>query len=161
MKNVVTLMFKPDIRICEGAIDYKVPAPGRTIYCIGENNLPSDRFNRAREILRRLAYGFHNYAAREVVARFHRDLKRSEGKKTIDPSAEQRKADVMIALRVKRAIREAHDGIELKDLISVLSLPPQLIERAVNRLVQNGSIEVCESGGSRYLRSIPIRLNRP
>jgi hypothetical protein len=41
---------------------------GGAIYCLAGTTLPAEPKARARELLRRLAYGFNDYAAREVVA---------------------------------------------------------------------------------------------
>lgn len=78
MRYVVSTSMKPDVRIHAGNYDFKVPRPGRMIYCIGEQSLParSDSYQWAQEIMRRLAYGFHDWAAREIVSRYHRDIKR-------------------------------------------------------------------------------------
>ncbi|MBB4064032.1 hypothetical protein [Gellertiella hungarica] len=76
MKIVVSLHSPPDIRIFAGSGDFKAVRPGLVSYCIGEDNLPAEGRERSREIMRRLAYSFHDWAAREIVARYHRDLKR-------------------------------------------------------------------------------------
>lgn len=78
MRYVISTPVKPDIRIYPGDFDFKVPRPGRAIYCIGENSLPprTDRSAWAREVMRHLAYVFHDWAAREIVSRYHRDVKR-------------------------------------------------------------------------------------
>jgi len=76
MRNVVTMSVLPDIRIHDGDRDFIVPSPGHRIYCIGSKNLPDDDKAWAREILRRLAYGCFEYASREIVARYARDVQR-------------------------------------------------------------------------------------
>lgn len=76
MRNVVSTYDPPEIRLHRGPRDFKAVSPGRVVYCIAEVNLPQKPQDRAREVLRRLAYGFHDWAAREIVARFHRDIKR-------------------------------------------------------------------------------------
>ncbi|WP_273728796.1 hypothetical protein [Brucella gallinifaecis] len=76
MLNVRTSEFKPDVRIHDGEHDFKVISPKGIINCIAACNLPEDEKARAREIIRRLAYGFHDISAREVAKRFHQDLKK-------------------------------------------------------------------------------------
>jgi hypothetical protein len=76
MRNVVTLSRPLDIRVHGGPRDFKVPMLGGAIYCLAGTTLPAEPEPRAREMLRRLAYGFNDYAAREVAARYHRDRKR-------------------------------------------------------------------------------------
>ncbi len=75
MLNVRTSEFKPDVRIHDGEHDFKVSSPKGIINCIAACNLPDEPKARAREIIRRLAYGFHEISAREVAKRFHQDLK--------------------------------------------------------------------------------------
>ena len=77
MLNIVTLPTEPDVRLHDGKGDFLVPGPDCPVYCIAEAELPTPSRERAREIMRRLAYGFFDYAAREIVARYHRDLKRA------------------------------------------------------------------------------------
>lgn len=75
MINVRTSEFKPDVRIHDGEYDFKVSSPTGINNCIAGCNLPDEPKARAREIIRRLAYGFHDISAREVAKRFHQDLK--------------------------------------------------------------------------------------
>lgn len=75
MLNVRTSEFQPDVRIHDGEHDFVVRTPGNIINCIAGCNLPEGKKARAREIIRRLAYGFHDISAREVAKRFHQDLK--------------------------------------------------------------------------------------
>lgn len=79
MLNVVTADVLPDVRIHSGKDDFIVIAPGHIINCVAASNLPEGRKARAREIIRRLAYGFHDFSAREVAKRYHSDLKRKRG----------------------------------------------------------------------------------
>lgn len=75
VRNVVTGRIPP-IFIHDEADDFYVPAPGARTYCLAVRNLPAARQARACEILRRMAYGFHEYASREVVGRARRDIVR-------------------------------------------------------------------------------------
>lgn len=75
MLNVVTADIRPDVRIHSGKDDFVVARPGHKIHCIAVANLPEGKKARAREIIRRLAYGFHEVSAREVAKRYHQDLK--------------------------------------------------------------------------------------
>jgi len=94
MLNVVTLPTPPDIRLHDGTGDFLVPRLGCPVYCISEAELPTGSRERSREIMRRLAYGFFDYAAREIVARYHRDLKRSTAAHTLSNAGQEgRKED--------------------------------------------------------------------
>lgn len=77
MPDVVSTHSPPTVRIHDGDTDFKVPRAGGAIYCIAGATLPVDPQPRAREIMRRLAYGYLDWAAREIVARYHRDLRRA------------------------------------------------------------------------------------
>lgn len=66
-----------EIRSIEGDRDIKVPSPGQSILCLAISHLNLSEAEFAREALRRLAYGFHDWSAREIVGRYHRDLKRN------------------------------------------------------------------------------------
>ncbi|WP_157667326.1 hypothetical protein [Roseovarius mucosus] len=76
MKWIITGTFGVTYLIIPGSRDLVERGEGYRIFGISEENLPQDSKGRSREIIRRLAYGFHDYAAREVAARYHRDLKR-------------------------------------------------------------------------------------
>lgn len=77
--NVVSVPWYPEIRLhTRDLFDYVAPRHGNKGYALSLLlNQKQDRTESAREILRRLAYGCHDYIAREIVARYHRDLKRN------------------------------------------------------------------------------------
>ncbi|MCY4152034.1 MAG: hypothetical protein OXE94_07340 [Aestuariivita sp.] len=77
MLFVVTPMNNTEIRRIAGNRDLLVTDQGYKGYGIARDRLPEDSYERAREIIRRLAYGFHDWAAREIAARYHRDLKQT------------------------------------------------------------------------------------
>lgn len=67
----VTTSAPPTILLGPGSVFRKVVVPGepwRAIYGLGADALPADPADRAREILDRLAYQFHDWAGREIVA---------------------------------------------------------------------------------------------
>jgi hypothetical protein len=74
--TLVTTGRPPEIRIHDGPEDFYAALPGRSIYCLTALTLPDEPRVRAREILRRLSYGFLDYTARETVARARRDMAR-------------------------------------------------------------------------------------
>jgi hypothetical protein len=76
MKYVVSNPGGFSIRLVPGNRDLIERRPGFRVYAIGRDGIPEDPRAGSREILRRLAYAFHDWAAREIVARYHRDLKR-------------------------------------------------------------------------------------
>lgn len=76
MKNVVTTHKNIRIYLHDEKEDFKVPFPGYTVYCLSKYLLPLDEPMKSREIMRKLAYAYHDWAAREIVARYHRDVRR-------------------------------------------------------------------------------------
>ena len=64
----------PQVLIADIDRDRYVPRPGHVIRMVPRRFLPEEPRERAREIIRRLAYAHHDWAAREVAARYHRDL---------------------------------------------------------------------------------------
>lgn len=79
MQNVVSMPRYPEVWLHEAdEWDYLSPRHGRPAYSLSLlKNAADDEVAMARELLRRLAYGFHDYAAREIVARYHRDVRRA------------------------------------------------------------------------------------
>jgi hypothetical protein len=79
LQNVVSMPRFPEVWLHEeDEFDYLSPRHGNPAYSLSLLKNPSDDDTlMARELLRRLAYGFHDYAAREIVARFHRDVRRA------------------------------------------------------------------------------------
>jgi hypothetical protein len=71
----------PDLRVHAGDVDFAVPTlAGRpTIYCIAGATLPKEPRDRAREIVRRLAYGFHHDLSRRAAAGYHGAIKDALG----------------------------------------------------------------------------------
>jgi DNA-binding transcriptional ArsR family regulator len=148
MQNVVTLAVPPDIRIHGGAQDFKVPRIGGAVYCISGIALPYDPQGWSREILRRLAYGFFDYAAREVVARYHRDLKRAELGSA--PASEKdarlaRRALSEASLRIKRVLRE-NESASIGDLTRMTGMAQPNVSRIVGLLVKSGSVSITREG---------------
>lgn len=67
----------PRPRTCGVAVDFDVVVADAGVKNVVTGRaLPSDRQARACEILRRIAYGFHEYASREIVGRARRDIAR-------------------------------------------------------------------------------------
>jgi DNA-binding transcriptional ArsR family regulator len=148
MRNVVTLPALPDVRIHEGAHDFTVPRIGGAVYCVSEVGLPSDSRARSREILRRLAYGFFNYAAREIVARYHRDLKRCVAAPASSVEEEARLARRALseaALRIKRVLRE-RESASIGDLAAITGMAQPNVSRIVAILTKSGAISVTREG---------------
>jgi DNA-binding transcriptional ArsR family regulator len=157
MHNVVTMPYLPDIRVHGGSRDFRVPGPGGSVYCISGTRLPADPHGRAREILRRLAYGFNDYAAREVVARHHRDLKRAELTPEIETEDEARAARRALstaALRVKRALRKCREA-SIGELAKMTGMAQPNVSRTVAALVKNGVVSVAKDGKRVICRLAP------
>lgn len=142
MRNVVTLPSPPDVRIHGGERDFKVPRPGATSYCIAGATLPSDPKDRAVEILRRLAYGFGEYASREVVARYNRDQKAANRVPIIETEDQARIARRSLsieAMRVRRALRKNAEAT-IGELAKSTGMAQPNVSRAVAALVANGIV---------------------
>lgn len=108
MRNLVTGKIGVTYSIIPGERDLFERGEGYRIFGVGEDNLPKDPRDRAREIIRRLAYGFHDYASREVAGRYHRDLKRKlEAGQGQHPNAEMvnDRAKLLIHRILARLIR--------------------------------------------------------
>lgn len=101
MINVITHPALPEIRVHGGQEHFKVPRPGRFVYCISGPNLPSGQKERAREMIRILAYGFLDWASREVVSRYHRDLKR-----VASPRSNSTMSDFPASVKIRRFLRQ-------------------------------------------------------
>ncbi|MVT64857.1 ArsR family transcriptional regulator [Bradyrhizobium pachyrhizi] len=159
MRNVVTLPFPPDIRLHDGFEDFVVPRAGRPIYCVSAVRLPFDQRARSREVLRRLAYGFFDYAAREIVARYHRDLKRAAATSLDSDDTERaaRRAMSEAALRIKRALRSAGSA-SIGELAEMTGMAQPNVSRTIGIMADSGAIDV-EKDGRRTicrLRTIPV-----
>lgn len=147
MRNVVTLSNPPDIRIHAGLEDLRVPRIGGAIYCISGLRLPFEERLRAREIFRRLAYGFFDYAARESVARYHRDLTRA----SLVPSKEDEQARLArralseSSLRIKRALRGASSA-SIGELATITGMAQPNVSRVVALMVESGAVSAAKDG---------------
>jgi DNA-binding MarR family transcriptional regulator len=146
MRNVVTLQFPPEIRLHDGFEDFVVPRPGRPTYCVSTVRLPFDQRARSREVLRRLAYGFFDYAAREIVARYHRDLKRvAVDQASDDEERSARRAMSEAALRIKRALRSAGSA-SIGELAEMTGMAQPNVSRIVGIMVNGGTINLEKDG---------------
>lgn len=148
MRNVVTVPRLPDIRIHGGNNDFKVPRPGATTFCIGGSTLPSNARERAREVLRRLAYEFGEYAAREIVSRYHRDLKAEAGATVLDEEARvARRLLTPTTMKIRRALRQVSEA-NVSDLAEATGLAQPNVSRAIADLVQHGIVSTRKVGRS-------------
>jgi DNA-binding transcriptional ArsR family regulator len=138
LKNVVSMNTWPDIRIHGGRQDFKVVSPGKVIYCIAGPLLPSGKEARAREILRRLAYGYHDWAAREVVARYHRDLKRPaeipQSNKTLPAS-----------VRIRRYLRN-NPSSTVGEIATATGIAQPNVSRTIAQWAETGHITIERNG---------------
>lgn len=138
LPNVVSTNSWPDVRVHGGAFDFKVVKPGQVIYCIAGSKLPTDRTARAREIVRRLAYGFHDWAAREIVGRYHRDLQRS-----IKASAER--STIPAAVRIRRFLRK-NPGATVGQIAEATGVAQPNVSRTMAGWIEQGIATVDKSG---------------
>lgn len=139
MRNVISTHNPPDIRICDGSRDFKAVRPGQVVYCLGEANLPGSGIERNREILRRLAYGFHDWAARETVARYHRDLKRPK------VEAQNTLADGKASLKILRFLR-ANPGATVGQITSATGIAQPNVSRTLSQWHGTGKVTIERQG---------------
>lgn len=146
MTPVVTSHALPLVTVHAGERDLKVPRPGRPIYCVAGATLPAEPRDRAKEILRRLAYGYLDWAARETVARYHRDLAR--------PQERPRERDGLpVKVLVRRAIR-SKPGITVGEIVSMTGIVQPNVSRAISALQEAGEIAVERQGRHSICRMI-------
>lgn len=138
MPDVVSTHSPPQIRIHAGEGDLRVPRAGSPIYCIGGATLPMEREARAKEIMRRLAYGFLDWAARETVGRYHRDLKRA------NQPVKARK-DMPVSVQVRRLVR-ASPGISVSEISTRTGIAQPNVSRALAALAEKGEVIVRRTG---------------
>ena len=142
MPDVVSTHSPPSIRVHGGEHDFKVPHAAGATYCIGGATLPRDPVARAREVMRRLAYGFLDWAARETVARYHRDLRRA----AIQPSGRtERKGELPVTVRIRRLIRSS-PGLSVGAIAARTGLAQPNVSRALGIMVRKGEVTVERRG---------------
>lgn len=140
MRNVVTLSRPLDIRVHGGPRDFKVPMLGGAIYCLAGTTLPAEPEPRAREMLRRLAYGFNDYAAREVVARYHRDRKREILHSESDEQGERvKRAFSKSSLRIRRVLRD-RSACSIGELSELTGMAQPNVSRTISDLTKAGVV---------------------
>lgn len=144
MKNVVSMPAYPDIRIHGGEFDFKVPKAGSPVYCLSGIQLPSQAVARAREILRRLAYGYHDWAAREIVSRYHRDLKRSD-QHVSAPNEGASKRGLPASVRIRRFLR-ANPWATVNEISRGTNVAQPNVSRTISQWVENGDISIRKRG---------------
>lgn len=138
MPDVVTTHSPPQIRVHAGQNDLRVPRAGSPVYCIGGATLPMEREARAKEIMRRLAYGFLDWAARETVGRYHRDLKRAS--LPIKP-----RRDLPVSVQVRRLIRTS-PGISVGEIAAKTGIAQPNVSRVLAGLAERGEVLVKRNG---------------
>jgi len=140
MRNVITTSSPPDIRIHAGDTDFKTPFPGKVIYCLSGPSLPMDKTDRAREILRRLAYGYHDWAAREVVSRYHRDIKRAQTKTT-----ETKQGVLPASVRIRRYLR-SHPGASVGEIAASTDIAQPNVSRTLSQWQASKTVRLEKHG---------------
>lgn len=139
LPNVVSTNSWPDVRVHGGAFDFKVVRPGQVIYCVAGSKLPTDKTARAREIVRRLAYGFHDWTAREIVARYHRDIKRSKAEvPTVSTT-------IPASVRIRRFLRN-NPGATVGQIAQATGVAQPNVSRTISEWVEQGVLSTYRSG---------------
>lgn len=142
MKYVVSNNTGDEIRIISGQEDIRVPSPGKSIFCIAvDESLSQKAF--AREVMRRLAYGFHDWAAREIVGRYHRDLKRQSTPEHVSP---QKGAGVAMTKILE--IVSAESGATIGRISRATGIAQSNVSRAISALEKRGLVYAVKDGRS-------------
>lgn len=139
MRNVISTNNPPVIRIHDGAFDFKAVRPGQVVYCLAADNLPAGPRERSREILRRLAYGFHDWAARETVGRYHRDLKRGVAEHSATFS------DGKASLKIVRYLR-ANPGATVGEITAATGVAQPNVSRTLSQWQEIGKVNIERHG---------------
>jgi DNA-binding transcriptional ArsR family regulator len=138
MRNVVSGNDGTRIFLIDSDRDQVISKPGMRLLGVSKRGLPDDPCERAREILRRLAYGFHDWAAREIVGRYHRDLKRE-----IQERAEKNRSSP--AERVLKILRK-ENGATIGRLARATGLAQSNVTRTVRLLEKRTQIRCVQHG---------------
>lgn len=138
MRNVVSGKDGTRIFLIDSDVDKIISKPGMRLYGISRRRLPSEPRERAREILRRLAYGFHDWAAREIVGRYHRDLK-------AETQTKRQTDGIGPTERVLRVLRK-ENGATVGRLARATGLAQSNVTRAVRLLQKMGQVKSVQQG---------------
>ena len=149
MKNVVSGSASSRILQIFGDRDIKVPRPGFPTFCLAVLDLGLSDHEMARETLRRLAYGFHDWAAREVVARYHRDVKRQVS--TVKEADSAKEAGSVLD-RIFRFIQD-HPGVTVSEVAKSIGINQPNTSRGIAALERRGAIITNRDG--RLTRCVP------
>jgi DNA-binding MarR family transcriptional regulator len=153
MRLVVSTSTPPDVRVHRESVDFKAVAPGRIAYCLGLPLLTGDPRQKSRLIIAKLAYQFHDWAAREVMAADRRELIRQ-----VPETAERlRKALSPVPLKVLLHLCE-NGQARVGDLAGDLILAQPHVSRAVQTLLDARMVECRRTG--RYITVFPSILGR-
>jgi DNA-binding transcriptional ArsR family regulator len=149
MKCIVSANNLPDVRIHSGSVDFKAVAPGKAIFCLSTSLLSGNIQEKARQILFKLAYQFHDWAAREVVAAYRRDEKRR-----IPENAEKlRNALAPTPLKIFLHVRE-NGRDRVGNLASDLGIAQPHVSRAIRTLEEAGMVVSEQVGREVFVRPI-------
>ena len=129
--NVVTTGTEPEVRLHDEPDDWIVALPGRRGYLMARQKLPTGPTERARTILARLAYGAHDWAAREIVLadrRRQRDDRIVEG-----PEDERRRRLAAETLPLRRVLRR-EPGADDERIAEALGTTVDAVKALRNRM---------------------------
>ena len=142
MRNVVSGKDGTRVFLIDSDRDQVISKLGMRYLGVSKRGLPEDPRDRAREVLRRLAYGFHDWAAREIVGRYHRDLKRE-----VQERAEKDRSGPVE--RVLRVLKK-ENGATIGRLARATGLAQSNVTRTV-RLLEKRSMIRCVQHGRNVL----------
>jgi DNA-binding transcriptional ArsR family regulator len=128
----------------------------RPLICVDVSGYPEDRAKRARRVLECMAYGFRDWAARELLRQDGniRRLERSVAERLADPDAQaalRRKAATPRNLEVLESIRAFPEhGATFHAQRLGMALPN--VSRAIRMLERAGWVEIVHAGRQSFSR---------
>lgn len=150
MRVIVSTSAPPDVRVHGEAVDFKAVAPGRVAYCLGLPLLSGDARAKARAILHKLAYQFHDWAAREVVAFDRREALRRMPEKLDALRGAMAPTPARVLAHLRRSGR-----LNIGQIAEDLKLAQPHVSRAVRTLAAAGLVRDRKLG-----REVMVELQR-
>lgn len=151
---VVSASRLPDVRVHGGTEDFKAVGPGKVAYCLASRPLGDAGEDRAKTALLELAYAFHDWFAREVVAAHRRKIRHG----LLEHLDRLRHAPAPTPARVLVHLGTA-GRLPASELADELGLAQPHLSRASKSLVDVGLVRSVRSGRNVILEPVKERLD--
>ncbi len=129
--KVVTIGAEPEVRLHDEADDWIVALPGRRGYLMARRKLPAAKRERARAILDRLAYGAHDWAAREIVLA---DRRRQRDDRIVEGQEDERRRRLAAETLPLRRVLRREPGAGDERIAEALGTTVDAVKALRNRL---------------------------